>query len=728
MTSLQDHSFSGQSPPFFNATCSSLQKDAERLISGTVALWDCVVSSIQVKDATFENTIIPISQNENSKSQEQRVLQFYASTFPSKDLRDASSAVTRLFADSEIELYSRQDMFARVHEVMQKEKENPSSSLDAESTYYLQKLHRRFQQNGCTIADAGQRHEFKVKIKRLGDLVRECNKNLSEDASGIWLGQGDLDGIPQSLIDRLKYGKDEHSQNLWLSTKVPFSGPAITNAKNESTRKRIYYAIQNRMKVNVPLFREIILLRDETARLLGYPNHATFKTADKMMQNPQVVEELLSEIRSSVAALAVQDAKELLGIKRAEAKSRGVTADNLYLWDLPYYSARRSDKEGKQDVSISEYFELQTTLAKLLELFEHLFGARFQRIDVQGREETHGPLVWYEDVQMYSVWNIDGSKESLGYAYLDLFPRDGKYTHSGHYSLQQGHEKLDGRRFYASSALVMNYIRPTATSPTLLSLNEVRKLFHELGHLLHSLFTQTKYAALHHVDQDFIEAPSLMLEQFFWLESYIKDVSFHYSHIDSGMREVWIKTLNEQERTNPPKVPLQLSDEVVRSLAHTNQSRAVQDQLKELFFATYDMLVHTPASHAELETYNFTELFNKTRADIYKVPGGEALGEGWEWGHGQTVFRNIINRYDAGYYSYILGRVFALDIFDTGFKENPSSQEAGRKYRDKVLRVGGRQPEMKTMTEYLGHAPSTRPYLAWLKGTMRDGSLSQSES
>lgn len=80
----------------------------------------------------------------------------------------------------------------------------------------------------------------------------------------------------------------------------------------------------------------------------------------------------------------------------------------------------------------------------------------------------------------------------------------------------------------------------------------------------------------------------------------------------------------------------------------------MENELTSLFFATYDMLVHTPASHTELENLNLTELFNKTRSDIFKVSGGEALGEGWEWSHGQTTFRNILNRYDAGYYSYIL--------------------------------------------------------------------------
>lgn len=334
-------------------------------------------------------------------------------------------------------MYSRQDIFARVDIVLEKQNEHADSTLDPESLYYLLKLHRRFQQNGCGISDERQRNEFKVKMMRLADLVRQCNQNLSEDASGIWLTQDALEGLPQSLTGRMKCGEGEHSEHLWLSTKTPFSIPAMRTARNETTRKKIHYTVQNRMMVNIPLFREIILLRDETARMLGYPNHATYKIADKMMQTPRAVEALLSEIRTSTAPLASRDAEELLEMKRLEAESRGDNAEELYLWDIPYYYTRRSEKERPTEESISEYYELNNTLAKLLKMFENLFGARFKRIDVQGRDAADGPLVWHQDVHMYSVWNIDGSDEPLGYAYLDFFPRDGKYTHAGNYPLQK---------------------------------------------------------------------------------------------------------------------------------------------------------------------------------------------------------------------------------------------------------------------------------------------------
>jgi metallopeptidase MepB len=131
----------------------------------------------------------------------------------------------------------------------------------------------------------------------------------------------------------------------------------------------------------------------------------------------------------------------------------------------------------------------------------------------------------------------------------------------------------------------VNYQRPTDARPTLLSLDEVRKLFHELGHLLHALFTRIKYAALNRVDRDFFEAPSMMLEQFFWTERHIKDVSLHYSHLDGhDMKEKWRSTLAAEQggSDNISEMPVQLGDDVVRDLARASQHKAVQGHLKEL--------------------------------------------------------------------------------------------------------------------------------------------------
>ncbi|OQD95379.1 hypothetical protein PENSOL_c020G10017 [Penicillium solitum] len=306
-------------------------------------------------------------------------------------------------------------------------------------------------------------------MKRLNHLERDCNRNLNEETTGLWLTQSELEGLPDAILARLKEGEGIQTGQLWLPTKVPFSAPAMMNVKKESTRKKIYYTVENRMAGNVPLFRELVLLRDETARMLGYPNHFARKTSDKMVQGPQVVVDLLSEIREAVVPLATSDAEELLLLKQQEAAVFAETANRLFYWDIPYFTQRRIERTETRETTVSEYFELHMTLQKLLQMFQHLLGVEVRRVDTAHCEG----LIWHEDVHMYTAWKVDGeTDEFLGYAYLDLFPRHGKYSHSGHYPLQFGYQRPDGDRFYPSSALIMNYVKPLPDQPTLLSLDD----------------------------------------------------------------------------------------------------------------------------------------------------------------------------------------------------------------------------------------------------------------
>ncbi|KAJ5506684.1 Neurolysin/Thimet oligopeptidase N-terminal [Penicillium expansum] len=573
MKTTTEH-FVTQEPPIFDSTPQSLRQEALKIINATTLTWNLVVAGVQIADASFENTIWPIIQDENAKFEKQRVLLFYRSTSPVKDVRDASNEVSNMFTDAEVELFSRRDMFLLVDSIVTKAK-TQGSAQDDESRYYLQKLHRRFLQTGCGITGDAPRNEFKAKMKRLSHLERDCNRNLNEETTGIWLTPNELDGLPDAVLGRLKEGEGSQAGQLWLPTKTPFSAPAMKNVKKESTRKKIYYAVQNRM----------------------------------------------AEIRETVAPLATSDAEELLQLKQQEAAAFVETANRLFHWDISYFTERRIEQTETRESALSEYFELEMTLQKLLQMFQHLLGVELRRVDTADREN----LIWHEDVQMYTAWKVDGvTDEFLGYAYLDLFPRDGKFSHAGHYPLQFGYQRPDGGRFYPSSALVMNYVRPLPDQPTLLSMDDVRKLFHELGHLFHALFTRIKYAGLSPVDRDFVEAPSIMLEQFFWIERHIKDISYHYSYISPSMMSAWM-TINGKspDKKTPQIPPVQLDNDQAAALSQRNKGGNVRAQLSNLFFATYDMLIHSPASREELLRTNLTELFNKTRSSISGTHGGE---------------------------------------------------------------------------------------------------------
>lgn len=424
-----------QSPPFFDATPESLRNDAQNLVQRTRKVWHDIVDTIKPDFATFGNVVEPIIQDENAKSTSMRLLRFYASTSPSKELRDASNAVTTIFTDFEVDLFAQPDMFVLVDAVVTRG--SVGDGLSAETRNYLAKLHGKFRQNGCGISDRTVKSHFERCQKRLKDLERECNKNLHEEKTGLWLTREELEGVPSSFISRFKQGDGELEDHFWVATRVPQSSPVLKHAKREATRRKMFYAIQNRMPANVPLFRELVLLRDEAARILGYPNHAALKTESKMVKTPDMVKSLLSEIKTVLVPRGAEYARELLGLKKTETASRGELSNEIFLWDQSYYTHLHSEKEQAHGAELSEYFELHTTLTKLLQMFEHMFATRFEIITPEQQRNlgNNKPLIWNDDVLMFAVFDSD-TEDFMGYAYFDFYPREGKYTHVGHYSLQ----------------------------------------------------------------------------------------------------------------------------------------------------------------------------------------------------------------------------------------------------------------------------------------------------
>ncbi|KAG8162406.1 hypothetical protein KVR01_008171 [Diaporthe batatas] len=715
-----------QTPIAFDATESSLIEAAKNHIATTKALWDQVVSSVDPKSANWENVIVPIIEDENKRVSATRYLGFYKSTSPDASLRAASNTASGLLDDAEVELYGRTDMFALIDAVRDHIAAG-AAVQDPEPRYYLEKMHRKFIHSGCGINDAGEKAVFMQYQRRIREIERQCNKNHHDESTRVCFSRDELAGVPESFLKQLT--TDE--QGIWVSTKVAQSGKILSNARKGETRKKMFYSIQNKMPDNIALFRELILLRDKAARLLGYPNHAAMRIGDKMMRSPEAVTSMLQDLEARLVPEGARDVARLLEIKQAEATAAGNLGgsnqtERVFLWDVSYLAQLQDQREKAAAVQVADYFELHHTLDRLLGIFQHLFGVQFKKVTAEEQQELSGgkPLVWDDDVLMYSVWDtreqVTGST-FMGYAYLDLHPRQGKYTHSGHYSLQpvtnrltKNYDKPDGSHNKASSVLVMNYMK-TAGRPTLLGLGDVRKLFHEIGHLVHALCTRTKYAASQQVDRDFVEAPALMFEQFFWQAQLIQDVSHHYAWLSPEYEMIWRETLPDAERASSALPPQRMPEGVAVSIASSDvKRRALREELNSLFFAKYDLMIHSPESHEALEKMNLTAAYNKMKSEIRSLAGGEALGEGLEWGHGETVFRAVINKYDAGYYSYVLGSILASEIFASSFASDPMSPSTGSRYREEVLRWGGSKPELEIITDYLGRPPNTGAFLRHL--------------
>ncbi|KAJ5445081.1 Peptidase M3A/M3B [Penicillium cf. griseofulvum] len=687
-----------QAPPIFTATPQSVVADAERLIKSSRAIQDKVVAEIKPEAATFANVVRILAQDDNEMGLESHILGFYQAVSTDSKLRDASSKAEELMDEFFIEAVMREDVFTLFDAVLRR-----NESLDPESRRLLEKEHKDFVRNGLGLPAGPQRLRFKEIKKRLSQLSIEFQKNLNEENGGIWFTPEQLAGVPKDVLDGLKKGEGENAGKLWLSFKYPDLFPTMKYAIDPEIRRQVMIANENKCNQNVPLFRETIILRDEAARLIGYPNHAAFRIEDKMAKTPETVNKFLGDLRDRLTAGGKKETQKLLDLKNAtDPKADG----RYYLWDHRFYDRLMLEKDYSLDQQlIAEWFPLQTTIEGMLKIFEELFGLEF--VEVIGEDRAAiaptgqgNDIVWHEDVQVYTVWNDEGEGSGfVGYLYLDLFPREGKYGHAANFNLQPGFVDKDGNRRFPATAL--------AKKPSLLKHDEVVTLFHELGHGIHDLVSRTIYSRFHGTStvRDFVEAPSQMLENWCWTPSQLRSLSRHYSTLSPEYLASWQEAQEGEKATSQPSE--RIPDDVIENLIRTKHVNDSLFNLRQLHFGIFDMTVHEPKTHADIEALPLSATYNRLRQEITQMDGPEALGAGSEWGHGEATFGHLIGGYDAGYYGYLSSQVYSTDMFYTVFKDDPMNKAAGRRYRYQVLEKGGSQDEMKTLTEFLGREPQT---------------------
>ncbi|RMD40552.1 hypothetical protein DV735_g4563, partial [Chaetothyriales sp. CBS 134920] len=710
-----------QAPPLFTATPEILIQDTKKIIAESKQLSDDIVAKYTSQDADFKKVLLPMARDEDEQNLQTHIIGFYQSVSTDQALRDASTEAEKLLDDAYIEASMREDVFKLVDAVRQK-----NEALDPESQRLLEKVHKGYVRNGLNIPAGPDRDRFKEIKKRLSELGIAFSKNLNEEKGGNWFTAKELEGVPEDVISLLK----EEDGKYFLTYKYPDLLPTLKYAVNPEVRKKVFVGNENKSNQNVPLFREAIVLRDEAARLLGYPNHAAFRIEDKMAKTPKTVDDFLADLRKRLNQGGLDEIEVLKKLKKADVESRGEEFDGHYfLWDHRFYDRLQEEKDYQLDqLLISEYFPLQTTIRGMLEIFEHLFGLSFVEVVDKDRDSISpsgkgDDIVWHEEVQVFSVWDDEGQGGGfVGYLYLDLFPREGKYGHAANFNLQPGFLRDNGTRRYPATALVCNFSKPTAKKPSLLKHDEVTTLFHELGHGIHDLVSRTKYSRFHGTNtvRDFVEAPSQMLENWCWTPSQLRALSQHYSTLSDEYYQAWKESANSPT-TRPGK---QIPDALIEKLIKTKHLNGALFNLRQLHFGIFDMTIHEPKDHDAIENLKISELYNSLRKDISNLEGPETLGSGNAWGHGQATFGHLMGGYDAGYYGYLSSQVYSTDMFYTVFKANPMDPVQGRRYRHTVLEKGGSQDEMDTLIEFLGREPKTEAFYEEL-GLAKD---KQSES
>jgi metallopeptidase MepB len=425
-----------QQAPSFDITPRDLLNETLTILKTSKEIRDEIVHSVTPSTATFENVILPLTEDDNIKADRLKIFLFLGSVSTSPELREASRKAEKLIAQSEAEFLMREDVFRLADSVLRKHqilRKDGGAELDAESGYLLRRKRREYLQNGLSISPGPKRERFLEARAELDDLLTAARKALSEVDDGIWFSREDLAGVPDNSLAIMEESKEDPNR-LWVTFRKPHFTAVMQNCTDSVTRKRTWLAKENRFPENVERLNKIIILRDEIARLLGFQNHAELKLTEKMTNSVEDAKAGLMQLRTKLAPLAELEIKRASELKMRDLASRtgGSSREDVskvYIWDWSFYDRMLKKQNYSLDSALlAEYFEVMNTMKGMLGIFEKLFGMRFEEVQDDA---------WEEDVIAFTVWNDESSGSGfLGRLYLDLFLRRGKYDGASHHMIQ----------------------------------------------------------------------------------------------------------------------------------------------------------------------------------------------------------------------------------------------------------------------------------------------------
>ena len=533
---------------------------------------------------------------------------------------------------------------------------------DPETRYYVERTLRDFRLAGVDKDEATRK-----RIKELRDelvvIGQEFARNIRDDKRTVIANSvAELDGLPADYIARHKPGPDG---KIMLTIDYPDSLPIFSYAKNEGLRKRMYMAYNNRAyPQNMAVLDRMIAKRHELANLVGFTNWADYITADKMVGSGKNAAMFIDRIVEASKTMAAKEYQTLLARKQKDVP--GATVVNA--WENAYYSelVRKADYDFDSQ-SVRPYFQYDRVKQGVLDVTSKLFGVTFQ--------PAKNVAVWHPSVEAYEM--LEGGKV-VGRFYLDMHPREGKYNHAAEFSTRTG---IAGQQI-PEATLVCNFPGGDQNDPGLMEHDEVVTFFHEFGHLIHDLFAgRHKWVGVGgtRTEQDFVEAPSQMLEEWTWDPATLRLFAKHY-------------------QTNEP-IPVELVKQMRRA-SEFGKGLVVRTQM---VYAKLSLSIYDRAP-ADVNTDTLVKTLMEKYRPFPFVDGS----------HFQTSFGHL-DGYSAVYYTYMWSLVIAKDMFSQFDKSNLESPVVAKRYRDNVLAPGGSKPANKLVESFLSRPFNFNAWQAWLE-------------
>ncbi|QRV95521.1 metallopeptidase MepB [Ceratobasidium sp. AG-Ba] len=646
-----------QAPLRWDHTPESVLSITKEAIATSRTLQD-QIAAVPSEKCTLSTAFLPVALSEAQLDTTVGPLSFYQNVSPGKASRDASTDAEKLDKG----------------EKLSPEKQRPVDKMILDG-----------KRAGLSLPEDRREELMKLK-KEMSIACTVFGRNFNQEKETIAFTREELKGVPEDVVDG--NAVVEGTDKVAVMSKTPDIFPLASifkYAQDPKTCERARVAYENRLEVGycVPF------LLVSLVKLLGYKTWADYVEEEKMIKTSKAVVDFLADLEEKLRPIGIKDRDTLLKLKEKEHAKAGLPFDGqFYIWDyrhdyrlffVSYYDRLFIEESvSLDDALVKEYFPVDVVVPTILEIYHDLLG-----VNLRKSKAACGTL--------FAVWNANAKDESdfLGWAYLDLFPRESKYSHAAVWPL-------------LPAAMVANLAKPTLGCPALMRHDDVVTFFHEMGHVFHGLLSKTRFARFHDTSaaRDFVEAPSQMLENWCWEPEVLKKMSSYF------------------EKKEP------LSDELIKKLIGSRYVNVGLFYLREIFFGKFDIKVHTQTEPANID---YSKLWGELRE--------ETSGAGAT--HGQGTFAHITGGYDTGYYSYAYSLVFAADMYKTVFKGAPLdpakgewsfkkhathvylTMGVGKLYREKILQPGASRDEFDSLKDFLGREPNSDAFLENILGSSK---------
>jgi thimet oligopeptidase len=621
------------------------------------------IGALDPKKVTFRNTIRAMDDLRFDLGQVENRVDVLKQAHPDAKVREAAVNGVEKFDEWKVGLDYRKDVYRTI-----KAFAATAPKLQGEDQRLFDEILRDYRRAGLDLSEEQQK-EIEGSRKELSKTQAQFQVNINNASAPVQFTKAELEGVPQSVIDSYKKAGEQYEVNANVTFQVE---GVMDNAANEATRKKLYLVRDNRARdKNLDLLKKAVQLRTTIAQKLGYKTWADYRTEPRMAKTGTTALDFVEKLKTGLQPKFDAEKATLKEIKTA---SKGTETPDINIWDWRYCAEQlRQQKYNIDAEALRVYFPFEKVLQGMFNVYQKIFGIQIREIDA--------PSKYVADLKLYAV--IDAhSGAPLGLLYMDMFPRSGKFNHFANYSLIDGKRLEDGRYQRPTTSLLCNFPTPSKDHPSLLTHEHVTTIFHEFGHAMHAILTQAKYVRFSgtNVPQDFVEAPSQMLEYFSWDKKILDGFAADY-------------------RDPSKKIP----EEVLSKLKAADLATKACYYRRQLGFAIVDLKLHSGLTDDQLNHLN--EFCNGVIGEVFFPPDASTAGV--------AGFGHIMGDYDAGYYGYAWADAIAADMASV-FQQAPGGfldEKVGRKLRDEIYAQGSSRDITISIEKFLGRKQSIDPFL-----------------